>query len=180
GERFKSLIVENGETLINCLAYIDLNPIRAGLAARPEEYRWSSMGHHFQTGNRDDFLSWEFGLTEFGVAAGEERLLLYRKYVYEAGALPKGEGQSLKGENTRIIKRETLEKERGKGFHVSRVDRFLFRTRYFSDSGIIGSKAFVSGLYQRFKDHFHTTRVKKPKRIKGLDGIYSLKRLAEA
>jgi len=25
------VIVDNGETLINCLAYIDLNPIRAGI-----------------------------------------------------------------------------------------------------------------------------------------------------
>ena len=31
GDRFKSVIVEKGETLINCLAYIDLNPLRAGL-----------------------------------------------------------------------------------------------------------------------------------------------------
>jgi REP element-mobilizing transposase RayT len=31
GDRFKSVIVENGVTLINCLAYIDLNPLRAGL-----------------------------------------------------------------------------------------------------------------------------------------------------
>ena len=31
GERFKSVLVENGDTLINCLAYIDLNPVRAGL-----------------------------------------------------------------------------------------------------------------------------------------------------
>ena len=36
GDRFKSVIVENGETLINCLAYIDLNPLRAGLVERPE------------------------------------------------------------------------------------------------------------------------------------------------
>ena len=28
-ERFKSVIVDNGDTLINCLAYIDLNPVRA-------------------------------------------------------------------------------------------------------------------------------------------------------
>jgi hypothetical protein len=26
GERFKSVIVDNGDTLVNCLAYIDLNP----------------------------------------------------------------------------------------------------------------------------------------------------------
>ena len=31
GDRFKSVIVENGETLVNCLAYIDLNPSRAGV-----------------------------------------------------------------------------------------------------------------------------------------------------
>ena len=35
GDRFKSVIVENGATLINCLAYIDLNPLRAGLVQRP-------------------------------------------------------------------------------------------------------------------------------------------------
>jgi putative transposase len=28
GDRFKSVIFEKGETLINCLAYIDLNPVR--------------------------------------------------------------------------------------------------------------------------------------------------------
>ena len=55
GDRFKSVIVENGETLINCLAYIDLNPVRAGLVERPEEYRWNSLGYHVQTGNEDNF-----------------------------------------------------------------------------------------------------------------------------
>ena len=39
GDRFKSTIVEKGETLINCLAYIDLNPVGAGLVERPEKYR---------------------------------------------------------------------------------------------------------------------------------------------
>ncbi len=29
GERFKSVLVDNGDTLINCLAYIELNPVRA-------------------------------------------------------------------------------------------------------------------------------------------------------
>ncbi len=36
GDRFKSVIVENGETLIHCMAYIDLNPVRAGIVDRPE------------------------------------------------------------------------------------------------------------------------------------------------
>ena len=37
-ERFKSVIVDNGDTLINCLAYIDLNPVRAQLVEKPEQY----------------------------------------------------------------------------------------------------------------------------------------------
>ena len=31
GDRFKSVIVDQGETLVKCLAYIDLNPLRAGI-----------------------------------------------------------------------------------------------------------------------------------------------------
>ena len=66
GDRFKSVIVENGETLINCLAYIDLNPVRAGIVEKPEDYRWCSLGYHVQSGNKDNFLSLDLGLKEFG------------------------------------------------------------------------------------------------------------------
>jgi putative transposase len=37
-----------------------------------------------------------------------------------------------------------LAKERKKEFKINRVDRFRYRTRYFSDSGIMGTKEFVS------------------------------------
>ena len=57
---------------------------------------------------------------------------------------------------------------------------FDYRTRYFSDSGIIGTKEFVAINYRRFKHIFQSKHEKKPKPIKGLDGVYSLKRLAEA
>ena len=36
-----------------------------------------------------------------------------------------------------------LEKERKTDFEISRLCRFRYRTRYFSDSGIIGTKEFV-------------------------------------
>ena len=133
GERFKSLIVEKGETLINCLAYIDLNPQRAGLVERPEDYRWNSLGYHVQTGNKDKFLSLDFGLKEFGVVDTEERLKRYRQYVYEAGALDlPGKGQA------RVIDNDIVEHERKKSYEIGRADRFRYRTRYFTDSGIIG------------------------------------------
>ncbi len=174
GDRFKSVIVDKGETLINCLAYIDLNPLRAGIVKRPEDYRWNSLGYHLQTMNRDNFLSTDFGLKEFNVKSIKERIRRYRRYVYEAGAVNRPEKGKVK-----VIDAKVFNKERIRGFELSRSDRFRYRTRYFTDSGVIGSKEFVSKTYVRFKHLFHSKNEKKPKPVKGLSGMYSLKRLSE-
>ena len=160
-ERFKSVIVENGDTLINCLAYIDLNPVRAGIVKRPEEYRFCSLGYHVQTGNKDRFLSLDFGLAEFGIKGERERVKYYRKFVYEKGGL------------------DGLDKEKERDFQLNQVDRFRYRTRYFTDSGIIGTKAFIVRHFQRFKGHFECKHDKRGNTIPGLEGIYSMKRLSE-
>lgn len=161
-ERFKSVIVDNGDTLINCLAYIDLNPVRAGIVEKPEEYRWCSLGYHLQTNNKDSFLSLDFGLMEFGVKAEKERLRIYRGFVHGKGSL------------------NVNEKQEDRSFEIGAIEKFKYRSRYFSDSGIIGTKAFVAQHYQAFKNHFSSKHEKRPKAIQGLDGIYSLKRLSEA
>ncbi len=171
GERFKSVIVEQGETLINCLAYIDLNPVRAGLVKKPEDYRWNSIGYHVQTGNKDNFLSLDFGLKEFGELDENERFRRYRRFVYETGAIDSGKGAQ--------IDAKTVAKERNRDFKISRIDRFKQRTRYFTDSGIIGSKEFVRENFLRFKHLFQAKNDRLPNRVNGLDGIYSLKRLSE-
>ena len=79
----------------------------------------------------------------------------------------------------RVIDNDIVEHERKKKYEINRIDRFRYRTRYFTDSGIIGTKEFVSENYQRFKDVFMSKREKIPRRVAGLDGVYSLKRLAE-
>jgi hypothetical protein len=60
------------------------------------------------------------------------------------------------------------------------IEKGVHRTRYFTDSGIIGSEEFVSVNYQRFKHLFYSKHEKNPKPIKGLAGVYSLKRLSES
>ena len=41
-ERFRSVLVEGaGESLAMMSAYIDLNPVRAGMVSDPKDYRWS-------------------------------------------------------------------------------------------------------------------------------------------
>ncbi|MBM4311483.1 MAG: hypothetical protein FJ119_11140 [Deltaproteobacteria bacterium] len=168
-ERFKSVIVEKGETLINCLAYIDLNPVRAGIVARPEDYRWSSLGCHVQQGNPDGFLSLDFGLNEAGPLNTGERLRRYRQYVYEVGELETGHGAR--------IAPGIAEQERRKGYALTRKDRFLRRSRYFTDSAVIGSREFVLESFQRFRTALNISKDRLPKRVAGLEGMYSLKRL---
>jgi hypothetical protein len=96
-----------------------------------------------------------------------------------------------------VIDNSVLEKERktpvkypsllskinltGQGdFEIKRIQRFRYRTRCFTDSGIIGTKKFVAANYRRFKDLFMSKKEKVPKLVAGLDRIYSLKRLAES
>lgn len=40
--RFKSCPVQSERYLLNCLKYIELNPVRAGMVNDPAEYHWSS------------------------------------------------------------------------------------------------------------------------------------------
>jgi len=79
-----------------------------------------------------------------------------------------------------VVDKSVLEKERENDFELKRVQRFRYRSRYFTDSGIIGTKEFVSGNYQRFKDLFMSKKDKVPKPVAGLAGVYSLKRLTES
>ena len=64
-----------------------------------------------------------------------ERLRSYRRYVSEAGGVKRADGSS-----SATVDEKILEKERKTDFEISRLRRFRYRTRYFSDSGIIGTK----------------------------------------
>jgi hypothetical protein len=68
-----------------------------------------------QSGNKDGFLSLDFGLSEFGMKDEEERLRYYRRFFYDMGAL------------------SGLKKERQEDVEIGGVDRFRYRTRYFTD-----------------------------------------------
>ena len=46
--RFKSVLVEDGYAARVMAAYIDLNPVRAGMVDKPEDYRWCSYGEAMQ------------------------------------------------------------------------------------------------------------------------------------
>jgi len=44
GDRFKSTLIGEAEYLRACAKYVELNPVRAGLARRAEDYAWCTSG----------------------------------------------------------------------------------------------------------------------------------------
>ena len=49
--RFKSMLIQQDKYLIDCLRYIELNPIRANIASSPTDYSWSSWKERIFTKN---------------------------------------------------------------------------------------------------------------------------------
>ena len=67
--RYRSTLIQTERYLLACMAYIDLNPVRATMVAQSEDYVWSSYGHY--AGRRHDrlitphALYWGLGNTPF-------------------------------------------------------------------------------------------------------------------
>jgi putative transposase len=50
--RYRCTVLQPERHLLACMAYIDANPVRAGLVLNAADYPWSSYGHY--TGRRND------------------------------------------------------------------------------------------------------------------------------
>ncbi|WP_457755673.1 transposase [Thermodesulfatator indicus] len=135
-DRFKSVIIETGEALLNCLAYIELNPVRAGIVEKPEDYRWCSLGYRARLGTGEkSFLSLDLGLSSYAGKSEQEKFKLYREFVHGKGGI---------GEQEKFNK----------------AKEFTYRTRYFTESLIIGSKRFINEASQKIKKLFSKKREK--------------------
>lgn len=77
--RYRSTVLEADRYLLACMAYIDLNPVRAGLVKEARDYPWSSHGHY--VGLRTDKLVtphplfWALGNTPFAREAAYAELV---------------------------------------------------------------------------------------------------------
>ena len=77
--RYRSTLIQTDRYLLTCMAYIDLNPVRAGLVADARDFPWSSYGHY--AGLRHDKLLtphplyWGLGNTPFAREAAYTELV---------------------------------------------------------------------------------------------------------
>jgi REP element-mobilizing transposase RayT len=144
-DRFKSSVLEDERAFLDAMLYVELNPVRAGLVRRPEEYQACScflreIGEARWLAKVKEVLPFP---SEKGARAE------YRHLLYWRGNVPTREGQVR-------IPEELAAREAERGF--SKSGAFLKRVRYFSDGLAIGSEVFVrqqltvlrrAGVYRR-------------------------------
>jgi putative transposase len=91
--RYKSSPISTDEYLLACCRYIELNPVRAGIVATPEAYRWSS--YRAKVGISDDDCL-DFDPHYLGLAAtARKRQKNYREYLLET--ISAAEAEQIRG-----------------------------------------------------------------------------------
>jgi len=80
--RFKAVLVEKDAHLLEVSRYVVLNPVRAGLAPHPRQWRWSSYAPTAGLRKGRPWLTTDWLLTQFGVKR-LEAWKAYRQFVRE-------------------------------------------------------------------------------------------------
>ncbi len=156
-DRFKSVYLENKQAVLDCMLYVELNPVRAGLVKRPEEWVGSSIS--LREIGKDRWLT---SLKNFVDQPTKEKALVeFRERLYYRGNCPTKTGQA-------AISEEVLDQEIARGF----ATRGFFRKRlgYFVDGLAIGSEVFIRDQLARMRDDGQYLRRKNP--ISQLGGIH--------
>ena len=93
--RYRSTVVDSELYLLTLMRYIELNPVRAGMAAHPRDYPWSSYRFNAdgEKGPNSDWLAPHQEYLRLGRSA-EERRSAYRQLF--RGAIAKDELQAIR------------------------------------------------------------------------------------
>jgi len=155
-ERFKSVLVEGRDNVLSTMAaYIDLNPVRAGMAADPKDYRFCGYAEAL-AGNKT-------------AQTGIINIITARPVADSAGG-GTGRGSGIKWSEAQQAYRMRLfgdgvKQRAGKASitpaHFAKVmkengtlpltDVLHCRVRYFTDGAVLGSKAFVAEQLARYR-----------------------------
>ena len=176
-DRFKSVLVEGkGEPLRTMAAYIDLNPVRAGLVKDPKDYRWCGYAEALGGSRR----------AQRGLCKALGKPVDGWKCAGTAGAyrcLLHAEGREVKdAQNEKVVSRGVTAEsaravlaEKGK---LSPAELVRLRVRYFTDGVVLGSQAFVEGIFEAQRERFGPKRKDGARRMAESDApFYTLRHL---
>ena len=166
-------------------AYIDLNPVRAGMVADPAEYRWSSYGEAMGGGPRGNGKKARAGLVRAimahkgypadarhwaGNVSKDYRMILLaegeEKLREAVGADGKREVNVVRrGMKKEMVDAELAQLERSRDVAIGRMLRC--RVRYFTDGAVLGSREFVDGVFRACRNRFGEKRKSGARKLRG-------------
>jgi len=172
-DRFKSVIVEDGVAAKTIAAYIDLNPVRAGMVKDPADYRWSSYGEAIGGGAKGNGRKARACLVRAlrahkGIGADDSYWANdvsreYRKLLM-AGAVEKLEvrvgrdGSMETRRNHKGMNAAEAAREKEREGELSLGKMLRCRVRYFTDGTVIGSRGFVNEAFAGARERFGPKR----------------------
>jgi len=174
-DRYKSVLVEgDSKALMTMAAYIDLNPVRAGIVSKVEDYRWcgyaSAVGGN-QWARRglgriladSDQISGTDFEEKWPDTAG-----LYRCWLYH-----EGREREIAELGTKVQKKgfsqQEVEKESQRDGQMTMAESIRHRVRYFTDGAVLGSEAFVNQVFWQNRKKFGKKRQSGARKMHGAD-----------
>ncbi|NCD33558.1 MAG: hypothetical protein EOL87_09110 [Spartobacteria bacterium] len=159
--RFKSVLVQPGTPLRVVAAYIEMNPVRAGMAEEPHFYRFCGFAEAMAGGDKArhgidtvaQSMDFEFDDWNSLSSLYLERILMYdevRRHPERA-----------------CTNHDFLRSKLGQRLELTDFERLLCRCRYFTDGRIIGNKAFIEQFFEENRAYFSTKRTSGARKIKG-------------
>ena len=151
-------------------AYIDLNPVRAGIVERPEDYRWcgyaEAAGGNLLARKGLGAMMSEAWMDDSYRADWRRTHNRYRLFVFSEGREVKPDPET--GKQGRI------------GFSPDEVERveeqlgamppaaiLRHRVRYFCDGAVLGTAEFVNEVFGRERSRFGEKREDGARKMKG-------------
>jgi len=166
-ERFKSVLVEGrGNPLQTMAAYIDLNPVRAGLVKDPKDYRFCGYAEavagdaRSRSGLKFIWAAYAGGSPRESLS-DETALRQHRTFIFAKGAEENGGGAIDRKRALNLIERE--------GGILPKAAALRCRVRYFTDGLILGSAGFVQEFCEDWKREKDRKRMPKVNRMTGAD-----------
>ena len=194
--RYTSVIVEEEERALRTMAaYIDLNPVRAGMVADPADYRWSGYSEAMAGKARSrrglvriiGQMAWPresaadakpWGTDVFSPLVERRALVFYR-------AILGGQGTGRKREDGTVVRRGLSEKVREKLTTPNErrlaTEVLTRRVRHFSHGVIFGSRALIDRWFEANRQVVQgRSRVERRRGAKSLGqpalrGLYALR-----
>ena len=180
-ERFRSVLVQGEPGLLTLVAaYIDLNPVRAGLVDDPRDWRWCGYSEAVvgQCRARDGIYEL-LGESKDGASDRSRWKALHKRYrsllMHSAVQRENDSGEVVR----KGITPEQLRAEEAAGFDLPSPEVLLDRVRFFSDGLVLGNGGFVAEVFERSGARLKVRRQIGPRVPKGCDlgGLRTLKDL---